>query len=189
MVIFRNDDVSSTSDFCKLVNMYRLIHKYYPEAEIWSCVNLFAKSNERGSVYPDLPLKEKPKIYFYDVDSSWANIDTELLECKNHKVVSHGILHTNHAQMSGDAQEFSIVTSCNYLKTKLFCAPYSGFNQATLDICNKHGIKFIDPKEWKSLESEPFDPSHEKWFFHSWRFTLEEFEKCVQGQLIATEKS
>jgi len=183
MIIFRNDDVSPASNLLHICSMYETLKKIAPDCEIWNCVNIFAKINEKGSVYPDLPLSNKPKNFFYDVNSVWSFGDLP-----TGKTVSHGLLHNDHTNLSPDAQETSIVASCRALGTDIFVPPFSRSDANMKRICSEFGIHMTDPSDgWKSLESDPFDPTHDKWFFHSWRFTPESFKKLFVniGEKIA----
>jgi hypothetical protein len=172
--IFRDDDINPSSDYGKLSETYNVIKSQFSEAKILSCVTLFSKYNDLGSVYKEVPFKHKPKPWFYDVDKfllEWDIITKEYL-------VSHGLFHVNHANLSRDAQEMSILGSCKFLKTNLFCAPFNAFNQITQEICAENDIKIINSMfQWRSLERENFDPSHKYWYMHSWRLGPEELRK------------
>lgn len=174
MIILRNDDVNPNTDAKQLEQMYTMIRTLVPDVEIWSCVNFLAKTSSLQSVYPDIPLCNHSMEYFYDIDKlSMRHLDKIDLGT----IVSHGLIHANHKHMSVAMQEMSIITSCNYLKTKIFVAPFSGWNSDTERICKFNGITLVKHDGWKSLESENFDPAHKKWYFHSWRFTPESLRK------------
>jgi hypothetical protein len=127
---------------------------------------LFSKYNNVGAVYREVPFKSKPVNWFYDVDKFLLEYE---YMTKDH-VASHGLFHVDHAKIGKDAQEMSILGSCSFLKTNLFCAPFNSFNQDTRDICEKNEIRLInDVYPWRSLEHQPFDPNHKYWYFHSWR--------------------
>ena len=174
MVIFRNDDVSPSSNFDDIEKIYGIIREKFPTSRIWSCVTICSKGSA-GSVYPDLPLKDKSNTYLYNVDRLWEhreNLGT---------IVSHGLLHVKHGKLCREAQEMSIVTSCNLLNTSIFVPPFTDYNRATQEICIDNGICLSSDKDgWKSLETEKFDPNHDKWFFHSWRFTPESFAEKLK---------
>lgn len=180
MIIFRNDDVTANTDISAVEEMYRFLKQKYPDCEIWSCINVFSRSAVEGSVYPDLPLSNKDLKYFYKVDSFF---DKPI--CELDKVVSHGILHVDHSKLSKDAQEFSILTSCHYLDTNIFVPPFSRANEDTVTICRNNGITLTSPSDgWKSLETSPFTPHHNLWFFHSWRFTIESFKEQFEKATV-----
>lgn len=172
--IFRNDDVSSSTNFTEMNEMYELLQSKFPTSEIWSCVNVFSKG-DKGSVYPELPLRGHDMKWFYDVDRSWRYVP--ILG----KIVSHGLFHVEHDKLSRDAQEMSILGSCGFLKVNIFVPPFTAYNEETKSICASNGIRLCsDMDGWKSLESEPFDPKHKLWFFHSWRFNPESFKELFK---------
>lgn len=176
MVIIRNDDVSPNSNKKHIETMYSIIREFLTDVEIWSCVSPICKSAPNGSVYPELPLRNHDLPYFYNVDYRvfWNITDIGAIST----IVSHGLLHIDHTKVSRDAQKLSIMTSCSMLGTKIFVPPFSQHDANTEDICNREGIRLVKSSDgWKSLESEPFDPNHPLWFFHSWRFTPETFRE------------
>jgi hypothetical protein len=171
-LIFRNDDVSVNTNKKKLAQIYGAIHTVFPDAEIWSCITLFGQKNSKGSVYKDVPFKGKETNWFY------KNIDSFMYLYRHalYKTASHGLFHIDHSKVNRQAQEMSIISSCAYLHTDKFVPPFNKYNQDTLDICFDNEIK-IDTDGWKSLEFEPFDPKHEKWYFHSWRWEPETLKR------------
>ncbi len=190
-MIFRHDDVSPSTDFDKLEKIHDFLVGSFPSCEIWSCVNIFGKKNSIGAVYPDLPLRAKPTRYFYDAD---LLLDQKriysLAARKNEQIASHGLIHAVHSQMNREEQEFSILTSCNLLNTKVFVPPFNDFNGITEAVCAENGIRMTKPADgWKSIESTPFNPDHKVWFFHSWRYkTAEEFIDSVTTSRPIAEK-
>ncbi len=178
-MIIRNDDINPNSNPEHILEMYKDIMLMYPDAEIWSCISLLGKSSVNGSVYPELPLRNHDMKYFYKVNCFFSRIPSGL-----HKIVSHGLLHLDHSKLSKDAQEMSILTSCELLDTKIFVSPFSAFNETTKQICKNNDIHMSVPSDgWKSLESEPFNPKHELWFFHSWRFTPKTFREIIRKNI------
>lgn len=184
---FRNDDVSMNTDFFKLDEIYNSIHDVFPDAEIWSCVTIFARSNTKGTIYPQVPFKSKPFDYFLEVDRVLDKYKPPSFV----KIVSHGLWHLNHADISDDLQEASIVTSCNILDTTIFVPPFNYWNKTTEDICRKHDIELIktydrevDPSDfiWRSIEHNEFNPAHNKWYFHSWAWDRNSLMKKLTSQ-------
>ena len=170
----RNDDVSASSDMKSISEMYDLIWEKFPDAIIWSGVSVFSRG-EGGSVYPELPLREKDIEWFYNADKVWIWIKKY---GDKHKIISHGLYHLDHSQLSRDAQAMSIIGSCKYLKTDVFAAPYNKFNEDTVKICHDNNIHLVlGADEWKSLEFNKFSPSHKRWYFHSWRYTLDRLKE------------
>lgn len=184
VTIWRNDDVNPNTDFAKTKGIYSLLREQSPEAEIWSCVNIFSSSNNLGSLYAEVPFKNRPISWFYNVDKiaslDWVNRYREIS-----KVVSHGLFHINHAKVSKDTQEMSILSSCRLLKTDIFVPPFNSYNFYTAEICKNNGIRLVTPSDnWRSLEFMSFDSNHENWYMHSWRWTAVELEKKL-CQLVA----
>lgn len=182
-LIFRVDDVSVNTDIRTLLRMANSLEKEFPGSEMWWCINIFCKTAPSGSVYPDLPLRGRDKEYFAEVDRMLP-----ITHIRNGyvKFVSHGLFHADHGQLSFDAQLFSIVSSCRILKTDIFVPPFTNWNSETERVCSQNKIRLVRGREegWKSLESEPFDPAHDKWFFHAWRFTFDSFkEKFIASKV------
>ncbi len=166
------------TDVKKLAKIYGIIHNLFPNANIWSCITLFAGANFKGSVYGELPLKEKDVNWFYQN----ANLFMKEYRHPLYKVASHGMYHLDHSKLSKDAQEMSIIGSCSFLKTNVFVPPFNKFNQDTLDICFDNHIT-IKTDEWKSLEFNDFDSSHRLWYFHSWRFTTNQLKDKLNADI------
>lgn len=166
-MIFRNDDINPSTDLDTLYEMYEVIGRLFPSSMIISCVTLFGIWNDKQAVYPDLPLKNKPTEWFYNVN--------RVLHKHSHvigDIASHGLFHVKHSTLSRDAQEMSILGSCNFLNTKKFVAPFNDYNANTVDICKGNGIELLTKEyDWKSLEFNKFNPDHKFWYFHSWRYT------------------
>ena len=175
-IIFRCDDVSFNTNPQKLEWFYNFLKSRYPDCAFWSCVTLFAKRNTDGSVYPDAPFKDNPIEFFYNVDSVVSKPKAPGM------IVSHGLLHVDHSELSEETQEMSILTSCNYLKTSIFVPPFNRWNAATERVCLNNNISLIKFEEgWKSLEYNNFDPKHKLWYFHPWSWTMGEFEMMIHG--------
>lgn len=177
-LIFRNDDVCSNTDIKKLHNdFYKPIHKRYPEAQIYSCVTLFSKESKSGSVYPDVPFKDKPIEYFMDVNRFMGRYEVPDYVT----VVSHGTWHFDHSAIPKDVQYCSIMSSCIILKTRIFAPPFNRYNSSTEEICRENGIELLKPEDgWKSLEHNKFDKNHHLWYFHSWRWKAKEFMEHIK---------
>lgn len=179
-MIFRNDDVNYNTNKKKLAEIYGVIHSIFPDAEIWSCITLFSDINGRESVYNDLPLKNKDINWFYKNASRFMYDYRHPL----YKVASHGLYHINHANVSRETQEMSIIGSCSYLKTNIFVPPFNSFNKDTLDICKENGIN-IKIDGWKSMEHNEFDSNHKDWYLHSWRWDAKSLEEYLDADVSA----
>lgn len=176
-IIFRCDDVTANTDLVNLELIYNYLLKKFPHLEFWKCVTLFSKTNGLGSVYPSPPFKKRPKRFFYDVDAYRDDFDLV-----GGKTVSHGLIHADHSKLQYDAQEMSIVTSCNYLNTDIFVPPFNFYNEATESICKRYNITMTRESDgWKCLDYEAFDPNHRHWYFHPWRFKYGQFVKSIES--------
>lgn len=171
MIIIRNDDVSMASDFVNIKDCYSLIKERIRDAEIWTSVTIFSKDN-KGSVYPDIPLINKKFESFFDVNGAWDN------KFNLGKIVSHGLFHVDHTLLSDDALQMSILGSCKYLNTDIFIPPFGKVNHRMAILCATNNIK-LENDDWKSLEKENFSSSHNKWYFHSWRLTANDMETML----------
>jgi hypothetical protein len=178
-VIIRNDDISPSTDLERLYDIYECIGKLYPEATIISGVTLFGVWNHKEAVYPNLPLKTKSNKYLYNVN--------RLLTRSTHiigEIASHGLFHVKHSTIHKDAQEMSIVGSCNFLNTKKFIAPFNDYNEDTIDICKENGIELLTTShKWKSMEHNEFDSSHKAWYLHSWMWNIKQLRKYLNADL------
>jgi hypothetical protein len=173
-IIIRNDDVNPNTDYKMLMAIYDIIDEFVPNAEIWSvwspaCFNM----PNQNILYPVsyYPLRNQPAETLLKMVT---HIGLPLEGVRYHKICSHGLYHISHKNMPRDWQVASIVGSCNMLRTKTFVAPFSEWDETTEEVCRTHNISLVH-NGWKSLESEPFDPNHGRWFFHSWRFNPETF--------------
>lgn len=177
-MIVRFDDISPNTNIYKMNYLIKVLEDAIPDLEIWLAVNMFSKSSTVNSVYPDVPFKDKPKDYFYNVDRTF------LPHIFNRKLVSHGLIHCDHSRIGIDAQEMSIVSSCKYLETDVFVPPFNRWNEATELVCKENGIKLQKISDgWLSMEHNDFNPKHDKWYLHPWKWTPEEL-----GDYLASKK-
>lgn len=176
---FRIDDVSSNTDMPSLKRMIRFLKGEFI-CDVWLCVNIFSMRALDGSVYPNPPFKSRERAFFYGVNQYK---DTTKMSLGQDAIVSHGLFHADHSALSRDAQEMSILGSCNILNASIFVPPFNRFNEDTRSVCSEHGIRLIESANegWRSLEHEPFTLAHERWYFHPWRFSEEEFKGVIQG--------
>lgn len=168
-LVFRNDDVTSNTDLDKLEALYDVIRDIFPYADIISCITLFSKKNNKGSVYSEVPFKNKPTNWFYKTNQF---INFNLDKLPQSRIASHGLYHIDHSNVSYQTQEMSILGSCRYLNTNIFVPPFNRSNDDTVNICLDNSIELWSLNQgWKNIEYEPFDMNHRLWYFHSWRFT------------------
>lgn len=169
-MIFRNDDVNPNTNIQELREMYAMIKARFPEAEIYSAVNIFGQTGGGQMPYREI----KP----VDIDFAEANVVIDFRDlARIEKVVSHGLWHLDHKHASRDLQEYSIRTSCALLETKTFVPPFWRWNDETEEICKDHGIKLWVKGDWINLDTDVGKRNHERYLFHSWRFTPQSFKE------------
>lgn len=183
-LIIRNDDVNFNTRHGHLGGIYGTIHSILPDAEIWSCVTVFAEKNSKGSVYADIPFKDKDVNWFY------KNANSVMVDYRHplFKIASHGLFHIDHSRVSRETQEMSILGSCSYLNTKIFVPPFNRYNQETINICLSNNIE-IKIDGWLSIEHNPFDINHRMWYMHSWMWDVEKLRKYFNGYIHSKENS
>ena len=172
-MIFRLDDISPNTNLAELEQQVSLLRDY---GQVILGVNLFSKRNEEGSVYPSPPFRSRPQEYFYDVNQimSLSSIGL-LISMEGVLVASHGMIHARHDELHRDAIEMSILTSCNILRTRIFIPPFNLISPDVESVCAENAISLVRNDEkttWRSLETENLDRSHEHWYFHPWRVSL-----------------
>lgn len=172
MVIIRIDDISPNTNFTELRKQVGLIHD--KGFKVIAGVTLFAKDSDDGAVYPNNPFKERPNTYFWSVDK-YINMQ-DVYDCGIgvNEIASHGLFHADHSRLSHDAQEESILSSCNLLKTYKFIAPFNRVNEDTWKVLSDNGIGLVNGEQWRSLEDVVFDDTHDFWYYHPWRMRTSE---------------
>lgn len=177
IILFRNDDINPNTDSVNTERCYQVIRNTIRSVEIISGITIFGKTSHSGSVYPEVPFKDKAKEWFYNVNKQVDDLDYSFY-CSCSTIASHGLLHVDHSQLSEDAQEMSIVTSCRLLGTNLFIAPFNRFDERTERVCDRNAIKLVTKYgDWRNIEYDTFDPSYKLWYFHSWRWTPERLKE------------
>lgn len=178
-MLIRNDDVSPSTDLERLVELYDCINRAIPSSKIISGITLFGKYNDKESVYPDLPLKDKSLKYLYDTNRILHRHSYVVGE-----IASHGMFHVKHSQLSKDAQMMSIVGSCRFLGTDTFIAPFNDYNEDTIDVCVENKIELLTKMyDWKSFEHNEFDSRHKFWYFHSWKWSLKSLREYLNNDI------
>lgn len=185
-LIVRIDDVSPNTDMDDLAKQLDLWIGIGNVAFIVG-INVISRSNETFSVYPSPPFKKNERPFFYDVDQIKLP-DLARLPLASDEIASHGLVHVDHSLLSYDAQELSILTSCNLLSSSKFIPPFNMFNPDTEAICGKYGIEIIrntDDVKWRSLETHSFDPSYSHWYYHPFRINADSLkDRLVQGDTL-----
>jgi hypothetical protein len=173
-LIFRNDDVNPSSNFKQIKEIYHIILNKFPNAEIYSCINIFGQKNIIGSVYSKTNISME-KRNFYNVDCIFDFNQLPYL----YNIVSHGLLHFNHRLVTYDTQKFSILTSCSLLKTNIFIPPFWEWNDKTEKICTLNGINLWTKENWINIDRETITPNSNYYCFHSWKFTPKTFANKI----------
>lgn len=175
-MIIRNDDVNANT--VDLKQTYDIINSKFPDCIIYSCTSVLAKYSISGAIYPKLPLKDQPLDYFFDVDRVKSDAWFVEKDFPNVKVISHGLWHFDHTKVESQLKKASIISSCRLLYTDTFVPPFNKWDNEMESICLDNGITMIKSNEsgWKSFEHNKFDPSHELWYFHSWRWKHQELK-------------
>lgn len=172
-IIIRNDDVNPNTNLAELDAMYNIILDAVPNAEIWTVFSPLCKrmSHFRGLYSPlDYPIKNHTTEFFY---KELSKVGLPLEGGRYFKICSHGLIHVSHKNMPYAAQEMSIVASCSILNCQTFVPPFSDYDETTERVCSAHNIELIKNDDWKAFDFNEFNPDHKKWYFHSWRYTVE----------------
>ena len=186
-MIWAFHDVNPNTDAWELLSIARTIERRFPDAEILCAITLFAGEADHGGLYQEMPIGGKPWADILSVSSErpFDGISKffRMVVMPQLKVVSHGLVHVQHSQLNIDAQRMSIVTSCRYLGTDTFIPPFDSYSDATLKVCEEHGITLepVRAHGWKCLERHPFDPCHLRWHLHPWKWTAEKFEETINA--------
>jgi hypothetical protein len=89
-------------------------------------------------------------------------------------IAGHGLIHCDHRFLNYQAQEMSILISCNLVGARMFIPPFNKWNKDTEEICEEHHISLIKFEEgWKSMEFNDYSPSFNFWYLHARAWTLE----------------
>jgi hypothetical protein len=166
-VIVRNDDVSPRSNFKEIREMYALLKKYIPDVEIYSCINLISHDPDTSNNL------NKKNIQYHTIDKMFDFKELPYLE----NIVSHGLFHFDHRAGSGDLVKASILGSCQILNTKLFIPPFWRWSDKMQRICDQNGIKLWTKEDWINFETTGFKENHDRYLFHSWRWTPEKLKE------------
>ena len=193
-VIWRIDDVSPNTDMAKLRAICGLLRKKTPGCAIWLGISIFGRREwPQESVYPNPPFKDRPLEWFCAINSA-AFLDLrsrafsvgwegrEPLPTGALVIASHGLIHADHSRLSEDAQAMSILTSCSLLQTRIFIPPFCRYDFHTEGICEASGIFLAKRVEhgWKSIECNSFNPLHDRWYLHPWRWTVGRLKEYLQ---------
>ena len=174
--IFRFDDVSPNTDFEELYKMFKVIKERFPKSRIISGINVLAKENAKGSVYPFPPFKHKEMDWFFNV-----NVFDNFKHRKLYEKASHGLFHFDHSNVPYEYQKFSIEVSCKILHTNVFIPPFNRYNEDTEFICKSAGIELIKDKGWRSIDYNSFDYRYKRWYLHPRRWTGESLNEYFKN--------
>lgn len=97
------------------------------------------------------------------------------------ELAGHGIVHVDHRLLGKEAQEMSILLSCNLIGAKTFIPPFNKWNKHTEEVCEEHGIDLIKFEDgWKHLVYEKVSNDFDRYYFHTHDFSYEEFQSKIQ---------
>jgi len=185
-MIWAFHDVNPNTDSTKLFRMISALRIRFPHAGIMCGITLLAGKADHGGLYQDMPIGHKPWTELLCVDSGRRRFDGICKLARMNvepsvEVVSHGLVHVQHAALHIDAQRMSIVASCQWLGADAFIPPFDSYNADTMKVCEEHGITLepVRKNAWHCLERYPFDPSHDRWHCHPWKWTAEKFEETI----------
>lgn len=176
--IFRFDDICVNTNMDNANSIADFIRKTFKNCELIFCISPLVHdlSMETGEskerIFPKILKAMSDHRCFYKVDTCGIP-DIPPYVTRG----SHGLVHVDHRLLNRSAQEMSILTSCSLAKTDIFVPPFNKWNKYTEEICEANNItlfKFEDG--WLSMEHNPYDHNHYKWYLHSRAFTLEKMK-------------
>lgn len=175
-MIFRIDDICGNTNILKLKILIELIPKEYEVMLVFSPLYLEDPLSER--VFPQIYKAYSDHRIFYKINKSICPI-----QYKDFSVIkaSHGLIHVDHRLLGYEGQEMSILTASNIIGSDIFVPPFHKWNNDTETICKEHNIKLIKFEDgWKHAKYNLFNSKHDKWYMHTFDFSIEEFKKWVK---------
>ena len=170
---FRFDDICINSNMQTVNKMTDFLLENFEGCEvIWAVSPIVSKSEkDKQRVFPSIYNAHSNKSIFYNVDG----IGIPQLR-KDVTFAGHGLIHTDHRLLDYDAQEMSVLTSCNLIGAKTFVPPFNKYNGDTINICFFNDIELIKWEEgWRCMDYEKWDGMHDMWYIHHNAFTFESF--------------
>lgn len=93
---------------------------------------------------------------------------------------THGLFHVDHRLLSYEAQEMSILGSASLVDSDIFVPPFNKWNEDTDAICSQHDIALVKFEDgWLSMEHNPLNLKHDRWYLHHRKFTLESLNEWL----------
>lgn len=171
---FRFDDISVNSDLKKVRLMTDHLLTLRPVKIIYGISPLVVTSDD-GRVFPSILNAFSDYRAFYTVNRCGIPNLNDAIRA------SHGLIHVDHRLLTKEAQEMSILVSCNLIGANIFIPPFNKWNKDTENICEEYDIELIKFEDgWNSMEYNKFDPDVPLWYLHSWRWTFEDFKKWFE---------
>lgn len=168
--VFRFDDMSINSDLETAERMSAMLSGL---GEVWWCISPLVhdlsalEGAARQRVFPPIYKALSDQRCFYRVDRVGVPSVPPGVER-----ASHGLLHLDHRLLGREAQELSILTSCELVRAKRFVPPFNKYDANTIDICREHGIDLVRFEDgWLSMEHNPYRREHERWYCHPREFS------------------
>jgi hypothetical protein len=179
MKTFRFDDISIETDISYAICLVEDILTIYENAEILFGISPLTYNRKGNELIDRKLLAYSDHRLFYKVKNCGLPNIPRLQE--KIQLASHGLVHVDHRFLSYDAQEFSILTSCSLINTKIYIPPFNKWNKDTENICHNNTIKLIKFEDgWKCCEYNQFDKNHNLWYLHPSNIPPQEFEKWIR---------
>ena len=193
--IFRIDDVSLNTCSKKLLKMVSTIDQIYPNSTyllgISPLVCKMAEDQYSGRagerVFPAIFNAYSDYRCFYKVERCGIPkvISALAIEYGSRVILAgHGLIHVDHRLLNRAVQELSILVSCSLVGAKTYIPPFNKYNSDTEDICSKSGIDLIKFEDgWRHIAYERIVDKHQKYYFHTHDFDLDDFISAVKSGL------
>lgn len=184
---FRFDDVCINSDMKLHNQMTEYLLDTFPKCEIIWAISPIVHDSEKESqrVFP----KEWNALSLIKTHYALNKMGLPQIH-ENVKIASHGLIHIDHRLLNYEAQELSIVLSCNLTGAKIFVPPFNKYNQNTELICLGNQIELIKYQEyhlgcptkitWKSMEYNKWNSNEHLWYLHAREWTMESFNEWFE---------
>jgi hypothetical protein len=138
--------------------------------DVWYCISPLVDASNDERVFPAIYKAMSDYRKFYGVNTCGIPDVPDWVT-----VCSHGLVHVDHRLIGRDAQEMSILVSCNLLRSRIFVPPFNKYDSNMIDICRTNGIHLVCFEDgWRSIEHERYSPSVLNWYLHSRNVTGEQ---------------
>lgn len=168
--IFRFDDISVNSDVALVNDIASFLFDRFKGCEVIFGISPIVNSDCGQRVFPSIFNAYSDYQIFYEVNRCGIPEGLHPLAMR----AAHGLIHVDHRLLDRGAQEMSILTSCALAGAKRFIPPFNKWNRDTENICNENNITLVKFEDgWLSMEHNIYNPSHEKYYLHSYAWTME----------------